>query len=173
MDSDYISYETLIATRASADWVMYGAIAAWVAAFGAIFTLVYAALALNTWQKQEKTKIRSEFKRSLLALDYAIHMMPDEWSITKAQRIQARSISTPFFAAGDNEAASALSDLKKCWHDAISAWVMCEGLLKKTNLTSLWKELSDIYVDYIKGRVDKRTILNKLADMHSVEFIFN
>lgn len=170
MDTDIISYETLLATRYSADWVMYGAIAAWLAALGSLLTLICAASALNTWKKQEKTKIRSEFKRSLLALDYAIHMMPDDWNAQMANAILMKSRS--FIVSADSSAEVRLSELKKCWHDAISAWVMCEGLLKTTNLTSLWVELSDLYVKYIQGFVSKKKILNKLAEMHSLEFIF-
>lgn len=171
MTVDYIAYETLLATRYSADWVKYGAIAAWIAAGASLLTLFAAASALNTWKKQEKTKIRSEFKRSLLALDYAVHMMPDDWGIMMAQRIRLgnRDLLIP----GENEASIGLSELKKCWHNAISAWVMCEGQLKKTNLTKQWNELSEIYADFIQGRAKKIKILNKLAEMHSVEFIFH
>lgn len=170
MDADIISYETLLATRYSADWVMYGAIAAWLAALSSLLTLICAASALNTWKKQEKTKIRSEFKRSLLALDYAIHMMPDEWNAHMANMVLMKS---RFHISAEESAAELrLSELKKCWHDAISAWVMCEGLLKTTNLTSLWVELSDLYVKYTQGFVSKKKILNKFAEMHSLEFIF-
>lgn len=169
MDADFISFETLIATRDSAWWVMWGAIATIVTAIGSLLTLAYAVAALSTWKKQEKTKIKSEFKRSLLALDYAVHMMPDDWNRSMAQfiRVKGRVIS-----ADKSEAELCLNELKKCWHDAISAWVMCEGLLKKTNLKALWHDLSDIYIDYLNGRTQKLVVLEKLADMHSVEFIF-
>lgn len=171
MDADIISYETLLATRDSAEWVMWGAIATGIAAVGSMLTLFCAAVALNTWKKQEKTKIRSEFKRSLLALDYAVHMMPDDWGIMMAQRI--RLGNRDFLIPGENEAYIGLSELKKCWHNAISAWVMCEGQLKKTNLTKQWPELSEIYADFIQGRAKKIKILDKLEEMHSVEFIFH
>jgi hypothetical protein len=171
MDTDIISYETLIATQDSAEWVMYGAIAAWVAAIGSIATLAYAAMALKTWKQQEKTKIRKEFKRSLLALDYAIHMMPDNWNSQIAISMKIRA--TSFAVSGNSEIAFNLSELKKCWHDAISAWVMCEGLLIKTSLTKSWAELSEIYGRYIQGYVGKKEILDKLAEMHSVKFIFD
>ncbi|MCE0801996.1 hypothetical protein LVQ77_17060 [Buttiauxella sp. S04-F03] len=171
MITDYIAHETLLATRLSADWVKYGAIATGIAAGSSLLTLFYAASALNTWKKQEKTKIRSEFKRSLLALDYAVHMMPDEWDFLMAQRV--RMGDRAYMISGDNEAETALIELKKCWHNSISAWVMCEGQLKKTNLTKQWNELSDLYVDFLKGKVKKLTILEKLTEMHSVEFIFD
>lgn len=171
MTVDNIAYETLIATRYSADWVKYGAIAAWIAAGASLLTLFAAVSALNTWKKQEKTKIRSEFKRSLLALDYAVHMMPDDWNFAKAQRMVVGHKS--FLLPGDNEAEEVVIELKKCWHNAISAWVMCEGQLKSTNLTKQWHELSDLYVDYLKGRMVKLVILEKLVEMHSVEFIFD
>ncbi|WP_220708576.1 hypothetical protein [Citrobacter freundii] len=74
MTANYIAYETLLTTIDSAHWAKFGVIAAWVAAAGSLLTLIVAASALNTWKKQEKTKIRSELKRSLLALDYAVHM---------------------------------------------------------------------------------------------------
>ncbi|EHM3444037.1 hypothetical protein ODD08_004680 [Salmonella enterica] len=171
MTVDYIAYETLLATRYSADWVKYGAIAAWIAAGASLLTLFAAVSALNTWKKQEKTKIRSEFKKSLLALDYAVHMMPDDWNFAKAQRIIIGHKS--FLVPGDSEAEAAVIELKKCWHNAISAWVMCEGQLKKTNLTKQWHELSDLYVDYLKGKNIRLAILEKLAEMHSAEFIFD
>lgn len=171
MTVDYIAYETLLVTRYSADWVKYGAIAAWIAAGASILTLICAASALNTWKKQEKTKIRSEFKRSLLALDYAVHMMPSDWGPLMAQRVRIGYKS--FIVPGDSEAEEGLIELKKCWHNAISAWVMCEGQLKNTNLTKQWHELSELYVDYLKGKNIRLAILEKLAEMHSVEFIFD
>jgi hypothetical protein len=171
MDADFISFETLMATRESAWWVMWGAIATVVTAIGSLLTLAYAAAALTTWKKQEKTKIKSEFKRSLLALDYAIHMMPNDWDRSMAQMVEIRERALP--QIGDTPAEQSVRELKKCWHDALSAWVMCEGLLKKTNLTNLWQELSALYMDYLKGGTKKITILNKLGDMHSVEFIFH
>lgn len=173
MDADIISYETLIATQDSAEWVMYGAIAAWIASIGSIATFFYAVMALKTWKQQEKTKIRKEFKRSLLALDYAIHMMPDDWNSQIAIRMKIKATSFSVYGNENSEMASSLSELKKCWHDAISAWAMCEGLLKKTELTRLYNELSNIYLEYIKGRTDKIIILNKLAEMHAIEFIFD
>lgn len=117
MDADFISFETLIATRDSAWWVMWGAIATIVTAIGSLLTLAYAVAALSTWKKQEKTKIKSEFKRSLLALDYAVHMMPDDWNRSMAQfiRVKGRVIS-----ADKSEAELCLNELKKCCHDAIS-----------------------------------------------------
>lgn len=172
MDADIISYETLIATRDSAQWVMWGAIATGVAAAGSILTLICAAAALSTWKKQEKTKIKSEFKKSLLALDYSVHMMPDDWNFLMAQRISMVNKSSPTYPNDDNASIS-LNELKKCWHNAISAWVMCEGQLKKTNLPKQWHELSGIYIDFIQGKVKKIIILDKLAEMHSIEFIFD
>ncbi|WP_131541975.1 hypothetical protein [Pantoea agglomerans] len=172
MDLDLISFETLIATRDSADWVMWGAIATGLAAASSLLTLYFARAALNTWKMQEQTKIKSEFKRSLLALDYAIHMMPDEWNMSTAMMVQVRSKSF-IISEGDDAVMAGLSELKKCWHNAISAWVMCEGLLKETSLTKSWKELSDVYSQYIQGRANKISILTKLAEMHSVEFIFD
>ena len=171
MTEDYISYETLLAARYSADWVKYGAIAAWISSGAALLTLYCAATAINTWKKQEKTKIRSEFKRSLLALDYAVHMMPDDWNFPMAQRM--RIGNKYVLIAGDNEVEVAFCELNKCWHNAISAWVMCEGQLKKTNLTKQWHELSDLYVSFVKGNNKKLAILEKLTEMHTVEFIFD
>lgn len=171
MDTDIISYETLLATQYSADWVKYGAIASWLAAVGAILTLICAGSALNTWKKQEKTKIRSEFKRSLLALDFAIHMMPDEWNASMARAVLIKS--RLHIVSEGSVAEVSFNELKKCWHDALSAWVMCEGLLMKSDLPNLWSELSAIYVKYTQGFVSKKTILEKLAEMHSLEFIFD
>ncbi|MBB1200774.1 hypothetical protein EGM70_10775 [Enterobacteriaceae bacterium 89] len=171
MDADIISYETLIATRDSADWVMYGAIAAWVAVACSVITFIFAAYTLTIWKKQEKLKLKSEFKRSLLSLDYSIHMMPDDWGVAVSNRI--RSLDKSAYLPGDKEAAASFDDLKKNWHNAISAWVMCEGQRKEMNLTKKWEELSKIYVQYIRGLAGKETILKKLAEMHNVEFIFN
>ncbi|HDL7364667.1 TPA: hypothetical protein PXN47_003805 [Yersinia enterocolitica] len=173
MDADLISFEAMIATRESADWAMWGVMAAGVAAIGSILTLFYAVAALSTWKKQEKTKIKSEFKKSLLALDYATHLMPDEWDGKMAQLVKIKGMPYVVVPTELNEAGEALDELKKCWHSAISAWVMCEGLLKETNLPRLWNELSDIYLKYIQGLVNKQVILKKLAEMHSIQFIFD
>lgn len=172
MDTDIISFETLIATQDSARWVMLGAIATGIAAFGSLITAGYAIVALNTWKNQEKTKIRSEFKRSLLALDYSIHMVPDGWNQNIAQVVQIMAMQSQT-SSSENKHFVAINEVKKCWHNAISAWVMCEGILKKTKLTKKWHELSVLYLEYIQGKVDKLSVLEKLAEMHSIEFIFD
>lgn len=172
MDTDLISFETLLATRDSAYWVMLGAIATGIAAIGSVATLFVAGAALNTWKQQEKTKIRSELKRSLLALDYAVHMMPDLWNEQTAQRVNFAATQKAIHFNGDEDAVVAMIELKRCWHEALSAWVMCEGQLKKTNLTNLWYELSQIYLKFLEGKTTKLNILSKLAEMHSVKFIF-
>jgi len=172
MDTDIISFETLLATQDSARWVMWGAIATGIAALGSIVTMVCAIGALNTWKSQEKTKIRSEFKRSLLALDYAIHTMPDSWDSNLAHMLQLRATYSGL-SAEDHQIIASFLEVKKCWHNSISAWVMCEGLLKKTPLTKKWSELSGIYLKFIKGEADKLSVLEKLAEMHSLEFIFD
>lgn len=172
MDADLISFETLIATRDSAYWVMWGAIATSIAAISSIITLYFAFAALNTWKVQEKTKIKSELKRSLFALDYAIHMMPDDWNAAKAAMIQMNE-SSFLVTQGSDKTSAAYSELKKRWHNALTAWVMCEGLLFETELTGLWNELSNIYIEYIQGRTSKVEILQKLSEMHKVKFIFD
>lgn len=173
MDTDLISFETLLATRDSAHWVMLGAIATGAAALGSIMTLFVALAALNTWKQEEKTKIKSELKRSLLALDYAVHMMPDLWNEPTAQRINIAITQKVFRFDGDEDEVVAMIELKKCWHDALSAWVMCEGQLTKTELTKMWNELSKIYLNFLEGKATKLSMLEKLTEMHSVKFIFS
>lgn len=172
MDTNIIAFKTLLATQDSARWVMWGAIATGIAALGSIVTMICAIGALSTWKNQEKTKIRSEFKRSLLTLDYAIHMMPDSWNSNLVKGLQIRA-SNAWLSAEDNQIIALYMEVKKCWHDSTSAWVMCEGLLKKTPLTKKWGELSEVYLKFIKGEVDKSSILRKLNEMHSLEFIFD
>ena len=49
MNPDYISYETLTATRESAEWAFWAMVAAWVSAGATIITLGFAYRALSTW----------------------------------------------------------------------------------------------------------------------------
>lgn len=106
-------------------------------------------------------------------MDYAVHMMPDSWNSLTAQRVNIAITQKAFRFDGDEDAIVAMIELKKCWHDALSAWVMCEGQLKKTNLTNLWYELSKIYLEFLEGKATKLKVLEKLAEMHSVKFIFD
>lgn len=173
MDANLISYMSLSAAQDSARWAMWGVVVSGVSAFASLLTLYFASSALNTWKKQEKTKIRSELKRSLLALDYAIHLMPDGWDMRIANAVHmkiAQMGSTQFVS---DEYISAVIEMKKCWHDALSAWAMCEGQLDKTSMIELWNELSDIYQKFYFARANKIMILNKLSEMHSVKFIFD
>lgn len=78
MDANYIAYETLVASRAAAEWAFWSMVGTWVSGVGTILAALFAAFALNSWRKQDRAKSRRELKIALLKYSYALSDYPLE-----------------------------------------------------------------------------------------------
>ncbi|HDZ9012145.1 TPA: hypothetical protein RUY31_004895, partial [Klebsiella quasipneumoniae subsp. similipneumoniae] len=79
----YISYQSLLAYRESADWAFLGMLAAWVSASLSILTLLVAVYTLNTWRRQEALKLKLNLKQAILEFETDLENMPESWTIVE------------------------------------------------------------------------------------------
>lgn len=170
MDENYIAYQSLVAARESATWAFWSMIGTFSGIFVGLFTIFYAARALSTWREQEKTKLKMDFKKSILALNYAVRSFPEEWSYTK---VHAARIAGRYHVAGiDDEVLVAVDGFQKAWRDASDSWVMCESLLVKSVIPEKWCELEELAIKIQKGFNVKVQLLKVTKAIYTEHFIF-
>lgn len=90
MDSDIISYESMLAAKESAYWAMHAAKAAWGSLILAFMTFGVAIYAMNTWKSQEKVSAKREIKKAAGKLYVEISLMPVKFNknnITNGQSV--------------------------------------------------------------------------------------
>lgn len=170
MDADFISYETMLATKDASNWAFWAMIASAVSALSAVVTILVADYALNTWQKQEALKVKINFKYAVLELISALDAMPDNWSylhVNVARGILARYPEmTPnqkeevgiYFKKRDLVSAHAL---------ALKSWLMCEELFDNSIIKESWEEFGTHYRDYIMrggNKIELESLLNRITN---------
>lgn len=96
MDSDIISYESMLAAKESAYWAMHAVIVAWVSLGLAGITFGVAFCAMNTWKSQEKVKAKREIKKSAGKLFVEVGLMPEKFSKRNVTNGQAVSKSSNY-----------------------------------------------------------------------------
>lgn len=81
MDANYISYESLLAARDSAQWAYWSM---WIALASSIFTslaLVVGWMSIVSWRRQEMLKDRKAFARLVLKYQKVIGLGPLTYSL--------------------------------------------------------------------------------------------
>ena len=161
MDADFISYETMLATKDASNWAFWAMIASVVSALSAVITIVLAAKALNTWHKQEALKVKVNFKYAILELESALDAMPDNWSYLHVN--VARSILSryPEITPTQKEEVGIYfkkNDLISAHSLALKSWLMCEGLFNASTVKNNWRDFNALYKDYIMRGGDKMNL---------------
>lgn len=176
MDSDIISYESMLAAKESAYWAMHAVIAAWGSLALAFITLGVALYAMNTWKSQEKVSAKREIKKAAGKLYVEIRLMPEQFNKNNITNGQAVSKSPNFQVL-----------VKPQNQSFIDEWLMHEKLselylqLKKLgyacadDLTSAQKAaLEDLdvhfesYYDYTSTKVNFENSLKDFLDKMEV-----
>ncbi|WP_349844440.1 hypothetical protein ABNP39_08180 [Pantoea dispersa] len=168
MDSDLISFESMIATRSAADWAFGSMLAAIISAGATIATLFYAAKALNTWRKQEELKLKLDFKLSLIELAYAIDAMPNNWSfmhVNVARNILKMIKERPGLRAEEVKIFYLKEDMVAAHRRALKSWIMCSQFFKKSRFVGVWSEFEKKYHNYEMKGGNKSDVLPLLNSM--------
>ncbi|SFR00713.1 hypothetical protein SAMN04487773_0951 [Enterobacter sp. kpr-6] len=181
MNPEYISYETLTATRESAEWAFWAMIAAWVSAGATIFTLFFACRALSTWREQEKTKVKLDFRASLKHFKSALLSMPSSLDPVELEVEREQIIAKWLFKDVDfitqqiesgEQNVQRFDDLLAAFENCISAWLATEHLFDGTDMARVWLIIEDDFEKYINGEGSKSPLLQSLNKLTATRFVF-
>ncbi|HFF9479189.1 TPA: hypothetical protein ACGFA2_001908 [Serratia marcescens] len=181
MDADLISYESMLATRESADWAFWNMVATWGTLAVSTATLVLACLALQSWKRQEELKVKQAFKASLIQLRNLLIYMPYKID-TEMLRIGREILKgkLKLFGSGLTDAEFArLKDyaqeflyleegMKNCW----DCWVSTENLLNGTEISQLWMKIHKVHNEYVEGVGSKDEVIKNIISMLEKKFVF-
>ncbi|TQN52823.1 hypothetical protein FLW98_26830 [Raoultella planticola] len=166
----YISYQSLLAYRESADWAFWAMVAAWLSAFLTIVTLLIAGFTLNTWRKQEALKLKVNLKQSVLELETFLEAMPVNWSFVEVNT--GRMMVEQFNTARDSGSDNVLlyykkKDLEESFRVASKCWIMCDGLFQKSEVSQDWRMFDKQFRDYLRKSGDKHELELKLKAIYT------
>ncbi len=180
MNAEYISYEAMVAARDAADWAFWSMLGIWGSVLFTGGALIYANRALSTWRDQEKTKVKAEFKKSILSIRNSLIFMPIKWD--RDQLVMSIKI-----ANSDSEDAGRMASkfgpdilllsqnykhLLETYNAANDAWVMCEHLFFGTLIEELWHSVNAGFNEYMKGGCEHAVLFEPLNNLFNQPFIF-
>ncbi|WP_263752576.1 hypothetical protein [Kosakonia cowanii] len=182
MDADLISYETLLATRDSAEWARWTMVAAWISAIATSFTLFFAYRALSTWREQEKTKVKLDFRIAIKHLKSTLLLMPLSLDRAELEEEREQVIAKWLFKDVDlivqqietgEKNVQRFDALLAVFEDCTSAWLATEHLFDDTELASIWMRIEDDFEKYINGEGSKSPLMQGLNRLTAKRFVFN
>lgn len=181
MDADIISYESMLAARDSANWAYWGMVAVWISVPVSVLTFVLACIALNTWKKQEKLRVKKDFKASLFQLRTLLLYMPDEIDELKLQQgrkflknpaveFQIGLLQQEFNERKDyaKEFIHIEEGMQKCF----ACWVDTENILLGTKVSKFWSNIITAYEKYVLGEGKKLDVIKEIDAMLEQPFVF-
>ncbi|HGM5416863.1 TPA: hypothetical protein ACKP1J_001212 [Serratia liquefaciens] len=181
MDTDLISYESMLAARDSASWAFWGMVATWSSLVVSVLTLVLAYLALTSWKKQEELKVKQNFKESLFQLRSLLLSMPERIEVYKLS--QGRQLLTnpdAIFQIGilpkdfnqRKEYAKDFERVEEGMQKCLACWIATENLLSGTKLNQLWRSISIAFEGYAQGKGKKADLTKEIDMMLEQSFVF-
>lgn len=163
------------------DWNMISALSGWASAIATLLTLFVALKALTTWREQEKTKVKMDFKKALMAFKSTLILMPEYLNIKELaeqkEAIAAKWIfnDVPLIMQDITEGESNVLQFEKfilSFENCSSCWVATEHLFDRHFITERWSSVCSAYFDYLGGKSDKNKLFDALNAVFSVRFVF-
>ncbi|MEK9498213.1 hypothetical protein V2H77_17425 [Photorhabdus sp. P32] len=176
MDTDLISYEAMIAAQDSARWAFYAMLGTWFSGLITLCAVIYAKKALTTWKKQEKVKVKMDFKKALIQVIDSIIYMPDWFDMSKA------SFGKKILTAGEAERSKHLDAIElsnqfdvltRSMTNAHGCWIYCEHFFDGTEVVKEWENVIALVDNYIKGNAKQDDVIDALDSLSSKRFVFN
>ncbi|HBU6167529.1 hypothetical protein [Citrobacter freundii] len=150
MNTEYISYESLVAARESvmwAKWAMYGT---WASAIATLIAAIVALFAIFGWRKQEET---SELKTLRLSV-YHYHM-----SLIRAPKLYRDDLGQ-FDFIRFNETYNALTSV-------YTSALMMHRRNTREKASKLYIELADIHTEYSNGSISNSEAESKVLEIRN------
>ncbi|MGP3033142.1 hypothetical protein ACTVNG_01130 [Serratia ureilytica] len=160
-------------------WAMLGT---WFSGAMTLIALFFAYKALTTWKEQEKTKVKMEFKKSLIALKNQLTWMPSQLNlavvIAGRKAVQEGNDSAEY---GDRKKqvhisksyAEKFEKFDQCMLNCMMCWVATEHLFDNSEVAQLWINICQIYLNYLQGDKQKRELTDALDELSSMRFVFD
>ncbi|HID8210474.1 hypothetical protein [Serratia ureilytica] len=181
MDTDLISYESMLAARDSADWAFWGMIAAIVSALAMLVTLFFAYKALSTWREQEKAKVKLDFRIAIRHLRSSLLFMPLSIDPAEIEEEREQVIAKWIFKDVDliaqqieigEQNVQRFDELINTFDNCYSAWLATEHLFDNTDLARNWMICEDDFKKYISGESSKTPLLQTIHKITETRFVF-
>jgi len=180
METNYIAYEALAASREAADWAFWSMIGTWFSVSITGFALIFAWKALSTWRDQEKNRVKADFKKAILAIRNTLLFMPQKWDREQlALSINYERMNTDAAANLTGKIGINIIFLSQnyknmifSYNNANDAWVMCEHLFFGTIIEEKWQALMVSFNEYMQGGHPHSVLFEPLNDLFNQPFIF-
>lgn len=182
MDTDLISYETLLATQKATMWAYGSMLAAIVSAVSSIATLFFAFKALTTWRDQEKARVKLDFRIAVRQLKASLLFMPLNIDPVEVEEERAQVIAKWLFKDVDlinqqiengEQNVKRYDDLITAFDFCQSAWLATEHLFDNTELERDWMIFEDDFEKYINGEGSKSPLMQLVQKITSTRFVFD
>ena len=160
-------------------WAMLGT---WFSGVMTLVALFFAYKALTTWKEQEKTKVKMEFKKSLIALKNELTWMPDQLnlSVVIAGRKAFREGLDPAEYGErakhvhiSKNYAEKFARFDQSMLNCMMCWVATEHLFDNSEVAKSWLNIGQIYLKYLQGEKQKKEFTDALIELSSMRFVFD
>ena len=129
MNAEYISYESLLAARAAADWAFWSMIGAWISAAATLLAAIAGFFALNIWSKQEEVRELKDFRVAAFRYHNALIFAPSYMNVKE----------------NDSHLATART--------VYDSTLMMHGVKTRGNASRILNDISDIYERYRNSEI--------------------
>jgi hypothetical protein len=157
MDTDLISYESLLAAKDSAEWAFWGMVATFFSAVVTIFAAIIAYRAISVWKMQEKASEIKKLNVSVFRFQMKIQF--------------SRSMFTPGNKPKHeiDEAFSILNGLDEVYENTITF----HDKDTREQASVLYNEISTLVLEYLQGKIGSQIILDKIVDIRKENELLN
>jgi len=162
MDANIIAFQAMLATKDSATYAFWATCASIFSTLITLATLGMAYTALDSWKEQERMKFKLSFKRAMLGLKYALDSMPNSWSYQSFKHAKQRVKIFPDLINHPEDDAQIYfrkCELVEAYNEATKEWIMCGHLFETTEIDNAWKDLANLFQNYIKMGGDKSPLM--------------
>lgn len=171
MDSDIISYESMLAAKESANWAWWTMAASIATVLISLATLGIAYSALNSWKDQERLKIKLDFKKKLIEFEDSLTAMPDNWTSHDIRyaitRLNAQRAAVENRINDEVEIYFKREALSTSYRNATNSFVMYEMSFKDLYTSELWEEVRNEFSNYVIRGGSKVTLEDFIKQLHS------
>lgn len=137
MNAEYISYESLVAARAAADWAFWSMVGAWISAIATLAAAVIGFYALNGWRKQEEVRELKEFRVAAFRYENALIFAPKYMTVEISEQDR-------------NAAKNAFEEHKKLY----ASTVMMHRVKTRGDASRIIRNITDIQRKYMRAEID-------------------
>ena len=155
MNAEYISYESLVAARAAADWAFWSMIGAWISAIATLAAAVIGFCALNGWRKQEEVRELKEFRVAAFRYENALIFAPKYMTVDISEQ--------------DKKAAKNAFEEQK---NLYASTVMMHRAKTRGEASRIIKNITYIQRRYMRAEIDNMEAHKAVMDIIQTEPLF-